>query len=188
VTPRRQRPRAFTLLELVLVMVVVSVLAVAAVPRLTASLARGRLEDQCLAFVSLARRAKALASTEGRSYVLVVDPETKEMRLRRRRDPMAEPDSKDEPELEAQVDAFWAAPVKFRDDVKLLEGELNDEALYVAASIQIEFFQDGSADRARLLFQGKAPSDQLVVAVDPNLGVARILSLEAEAEREGVTK
>ena len=55
----RLQPRGFTLLELVLVMVVVAVLAVATVPRLSASLARGRLDDQCLAVVSLARRAKA---------------------------------------------------------------------------------------------------------------------------------
>ena len=169
-------------------MVVVSILAVATVPRMSASLARGRLDDQCLAVVSLTRRAKALAATEGRSYVLVIDPVDKELRLRRRRDPLAESDDPEDPELESVIDAFWATPVKFRDDVTLVQAEQGEEALDVTANVQVEFRQDGSAEETRLLFQGKDPRDQLVVSVDPHLGVARILTLDAEATRAGATR
>jgi prepilin-type N-terminal cleavage/methylation domain-containing protein len=66
--------RAFTLVELVLVMVVISVIAAIVVPMLNGT-ARGRRKgDTASQIVALARLARTQAVTEGKTYRLNIDP------------------------------------------------------------------------------------------------------------------
>ncbi len=180
---RRSRPypRAFTLLELLCVLGVVAALAALAAPRLSASLGAGRLQAQARAAVALARKARALATSEGRAYLVVVDGEGRELRLARQRDPLAAPEG-DDPEREALADAFWARPVPFEEGVELLEVQVDDAEEPASSALggappAIAFAPDGSAEAAILSFEGPA-AERLEVWVDGPLGLARIVRPE----------
>ena len=70
----RNHPRAFTLVELVLVMVVIAVIAAMVVPSLSGSARGRRIGDTANQIVSLARLARTQAVTDGKTYRLNIDP------------------------------------------------------------------------------------------------------------------
>ena len=104
----------------------------------------------------------------------LVDVEQRELFLARRRDPLAEPTSEDDPELDVPEDGpRWAEPVAFQEDVVLEAAEVSEEATEEGAAVWVEFRPQGDADAAVLVF-ATSGGVQLSVVVDPNLGLARI--------------
>lgn len=186
-SPRvRSRPRtraggrrAFTLIEVLCVLGVLAAVTALVAPRLAASLGRGRLETQARTAVALCRKARALATAEGRSYSVIVDETLGEMRLVRRRDPLAPALDEEDPEREVVVDASWARPVPFEEDVRVVEATVDGEATGGAAGLEtaIAFAPDGSAVPATLVLEGPG-ADRLVVVVDGPIGLARIEPVE----------
>jgi type II secretion system protein H len=168
----RTRRTGFTLLELLLVLVIVAVLAVFVLPSLTGSRDRRNVEVQSRSALALTRKARALASAEGRVYVLVVDREKRELSLARRRDPLAEATNEDDPELDAPEDAAWRSPISFEEGVALESFEQDGELVETEGALHVAFFPVGEADDVRLLFQ--SGDDRLQVRVDPALGLARV--------------
>ena len=69
--PRRRSPRAFTLLEICIVLGLAVLLVSIAVPSLTGQMARKRLQTTFDRFDALAVQARQLSVKEGRPYLLV---------------------------------------------------------------------------------------------------------------------
>lgn len=182
---RSARQRAFTLLELLLVLMVVSVFGALALPRMSGSLKHQRLQDQVRTTIALARKARALAASEGRAYVLVVDGEGRSLRLLRKRDPLAQAEGED-PELEPAEDPApdWAQPWEFPEGVTLQGVERNEEQEETQEA-QIVFLPNGEAEAVRLTFgTGQSQDEQAVVEVLKPLGEARLVDPDApEATR-----
>ncbi|MGE0710178.1 MAG: Tfp pilus assembly protein FimT/FimU [Planctomycetota bacterium] len=168
--------RTFTLLEILLVVAVIGILAGLTVPRMSGSTKRHRLEAQARTMVGLARKARALAAGEGRTYVLLVDPAGRELRLVRQRDPLAEPDDAKDPELEVPADERWARPLSFEEDVTLDRALVEDEEQKLSGSgaepLLVPFRPDGTSDAVQLDF--RLGTDVIPILVDRNLGEARI--------------
>jgi prepilin-type N-terminal cleavage/methylation domain-containing protein len=70
----RNHHRAFTLVELVLVMVVIAVVAAMVMPSLSGTARGRRLGDTANQIVALARMARTQSVTEGKMYRLNIDP------------------------------------------------------------------------------------------------------------------
>ena len=176
--------QAFTILELLLVMVVIAVVGVLVLPSISNATASGRVEHQARAVLALARKAHALSAAEGRTYLLVIDSEKRELRLARRRDPLAEPTDDEDPELDVPAtQQRWARPATFFNDVELEQVTLGEEEEVELGGepIKIAFEPSGQADEARLVFLGPK-GERRVVEVDPILGVARIVPFEEGEE------
>lgn len=181
-TLTRPRQRAFTLLELLMVLAVVAVLAGFAAPRLAGSLKGQRLDAQARTVIALARKARALASAEGRSYELVFDPSAQTVRLARQRDPLAAPNDPEDPEREAlATDLEWARPLPFEEGVTLREAAgAQGESLDLGQQFTIRFYPDGSADARQVAFQ--IGTRTLRVEVRPHLGRAVLIEAATDAE------
>lgn len=175
------RRTGFTLLELLLVLLVVSTLALLVAPRLSGSTRLGRLRAQARTLVALGRRAKARAASEGRTYLLVVDGAEREARLARARDPLAAPDDEEDPEREAPAEGeSWSRPLAFEDDVELVEVAVAEEERDPAEEVVLAFRPQGDCDAASLVLE--ADGDRLEVTLDGPLGLARVADPDAEEE------
>lgn len=182
-TRRGRNTKAFTVLELLLVMVVIAVVGVLVLPAVSNATASGRVEHQARAVLALARKAHALSAAEGRTYLLVIDSEKNEVRLARSRDPLAEPTDEDDPELDVPAtQPRWAQPARFFEDVQLEQATLGEEEVDLSGDpIKIAFAPSGEAEDIRLVFLGPA-GERRVVTIDAVLGVARIVPVGEEDE------
>lgn len=178
----RRRASGFTLFELILVLVILSILGVLVLPSFTGSRDRSRVESQARAAIALARKAHALASAEGRTYLLVIDREAGELRLARHREPLAEVTDEDDPELDAPEDAPWATRFPFLEAVEVESFELGGELVEEGGEVKsrLAFRANGEADDGRVIF-AKA-DERIAVRVDPYLGIARIEAADEDAE------
>lgn len=178
--PLRSR-RAFTLIELLVVMVVVAAAGVMVVPRLAGSRARGRVLAQARTVATLAQAARARAASEGRTYLLIIDPEQGEARLARRRDPLAEATDEDDPEREpADAAASWSRGVAFEDDVTLVEPLPSS----LEGPLAIAFRPHGDADAAHVVFATADGTDRIAVVVDAAQGRCTIDETGASAPED----
>jgi len=182
----RPPQRAFTLLELLLVLALVAVLAALAGPRLSGALKGQRLDAQARTVIAYARKARALAAAEGRSYELVFDPVAKTLRLARQRDPLAAPTDEEDPEREAlDENLAWARPQPFEEGVELIDAtstantegsahsELEVETLDLAEAVAIRFAPDGSAQARELAF--RSGTREVRIRVHAHLGRAQLV-------------
>jgi type II secretion system protein H len=171
-----RRRRGYTLLELLLVLVIIAILGILVLPSFTGGRDRRAVETQARTTVALARKARALASSEGRTYLLVVDRQAAQLRLARRREPLAEPTDEDDPELDAPEGALWTSAVPFEEAVQVESFERDGAATESDETPQIAFRASGEADDGRLVFA--KDGERLAVRVDPYLGIARIEEAE----------
>lgn len=189
----RSPQRAFTLLELLLVLAVVAVLATLAAPRMSGVLKGQRLDAQARTVIALARKARALAAAEGRSYELVFDPVAKNLRLARQRDPLAAPSDPEEPEREALDESLaWARPQPFEEGVELIEvtatentegsaySEKEVETLDLAEPVTVRFAPDGSAQAREVAF--RSGERELRIRIQPHIGRAELVQPEEVAQ------
>ncbi|MCA8923161.1 MAG: type II secretion system protein [Planctomycetes bacterium] len=161
--------RSYTLLELLVVMAMLSVLLGFALPSVVGQRAAGRLSTQVQTTLALTRKARAWATSEGRTVLLLVDADG--LRLVRARDPLAEPEG-DDPELEPAREGapVWDQP--YTDGVSLLEVEVDGE-LWEPGEAALSFFPSGESSAGRFVFAAKDLQTELVV--DPVLGLARVV-------------
>jgi hypothetical protein len=104
----------------------------------------------------------------------VIDRESGELRLARRREPLAEVTDDDDPELDAPENAAWTTRVAFMESVVLESFELDGEVVEPGGDVktQVAFLANGEADDSRLIF--RKDDERIAVRVDPYLGIARI--------------
>lgn len=185
--------RGFTLLELLLVLAVVAVLAGLAGPSFSGLLRGQRLDAQARTVIASARKARALAAAEGRSYELVLDPVEKTLRLARQRDPLAAPTDPDEPEREAMSEGdVWSRPRPFEDGVTLVDASASEntegsahsmlevESLDLAEPVVIRFAPDGSAQAREVTF--RSGTREVRILIRAHLGRAQIVEPAEEAK------
>jgi len=157
-------------------MLVVSIVGALVIPRLANSTGAGRLDSQVQGAVSLCRKARALATSEGRTYLVVLEPLERRLVLARRRDPLAEPNNEANPEQElVEGSTRWSKPLPFEEGVDLVIVEQDEVELPLDGEepLEVAFYAQGSADPVRLTFQGPG-GDRLVVEVAGSTGLARI--------------
>lgn len=174
-TPLR-RARGFTLLELILVLIVISIAGVLVLPSISGSRGRSRLDADVSGLLGLARKARALAAGEGRTYYLRIDPLERRAQLVRQRDPLSPASEGDDPERDVTADAPWSTPLALAEGVELIEAWLGaGEAEERAADgelVEVAFYPHGAASPCRLVFG--TGDDRLTLRVAGPAGLARI--------------
>jgi type II secretory pathway pseudopilin PulG len=119
---RSHRTIGFTLVELLLVCLVIATLAAIVAPSFTGSTKRAKLDGTVRTVVALGKGARARASADGIAYFLVIDPDLKEIRVARQRDPLASPLVEGDAEVDSDDwtdGAPWARTVPFEEGVTL---------------------------------------------------------------------
>jgi type II secretion system protein H len=160
----RRRQRAFTLIELVLVLVLAGVALSAVVPSLTASGEARRLRGEATQVLSLLRLARTQAAAEGRPWRLAVDVANRRLWL------------------EAQDGAAFVAA-----DLSLATAVTLERAASVALRRDdgeplpyVTFHPDGGVDAARIRLDGLR-GGALQIAADVAGGRWSIQALPAAA-------
>jgi Tfp pilus assembly protein FimT len=150
--------RAYTLLELVLVLAIIAATLAMVAPSLS-GFARGRrAEEAARQFVSLTRWARSQATTDGVSYQLTVDPSLGQWKLT----------------VQDDTDSFTDTPGPFGRVFSVPEGvEIQAELPIVEGQQTITFDASGRCDTGTLHFIGFG-SDITVTCTAP-VEVYRIL-------------
>ncbi len=157
-TSRSKQSRAYTLLELVLVLAIIASTLAMVAPSLS-GFARGRrAEDAARQFIALTRWARSQAATDGVSYQLTVDPSLGQWKLN----------------VQDDTDSFTDTPGPFGRVFSVPEGvEIQCELPIVEGQQTITFDASGRCDTGTLHFVGFG-SDVTVTCVAP-IEVYRIL-------------
>jgi general secretion pathway protein H len=135
----RSRPEGFTLIELIIVLVILSVITALVVPRLTQSLSRMNVESTARRVASVLRLARSLAVSEKVPYGAMFDMDTDTLTVVSYQQVPKEGDS---PEPEANPTAGPRVYV-LTEGVHLKKGvSLNGET-FTTGAFQMAFFPGG---------------------------------------------
>ncbi len=160
------RPRGFTLIEIMVVVVIIGILSAAAVPSMVDSYRRATLRTEVDQLIHTLRYAQRMAVVKGRSLrvVIVVDDVEADGRSTYRLELASEDLDQPEPYVKANGGAVkpvtLPAELRFRD-VTIDAGEYVLSAANSGLSYALRFFADGSAD-AVLLQLGDGVSTQTI--------------------------
>lgn len=118
--PCRRSSSGFTLLEVVLVMVILTIFAAVTIPTLAGRLPRARVERGAADVVAYGKKARAEAVLTGGTCRLVIDADARTMHLERESDPFREADQWE------PVPGGWGVPLTFGDGVEIDTGETGE--------------------------------------------------------------
>jgi len=165
----RSRPEGFTLIELIIVLVILSVITALVVPRLTQSLSRMNVESTARRVASALRLARSLAVTEKVPYGAMFDMNTDTLTVVSYQQAPKEGDS---PEPEANPTVGPRVYV-LTDGVHLKEGvALNGETVTTGA-FEMAFFPSGGTSGGEVVL-GDNEGRSFSVTVDRILGSVKI--------------
>lgn len=167
------KQQGFTLLELIVVMVLISLTAVFTMPKIQASLYSNELSATAQRIVSLVTATAQEARARHISYTLRFDPDTKEF------DTVPVTGIPEIPEMGEQEQDKAFLRVTLDDSVSLAgierpENEMLTENTTVNNETGILFTSKGYTQKAAIHLENDT-GDQLTVILSPFLGLARIL-------------
>ncbi|MCI5124304.1 MAG: prepilin-type N-terminal cleavage/methylation domain-containing protein [Candidatus Electrothrix sp. AR5] len=170
--------KGFTLIELVIVMVLISLTASFALPKIQANLYTNELSATAQRFVGLVTQVGQEARAKHVAFALRFDIEANAF--------LAVPvTSGPETEEEEENNAYLRA--KLDDSVSLVGIETHgDETSAGTEDTGILFTTKGYAQKAAIHFEGDT-GDQVSVILSPFLGVARILEGHVSLENDRIT-
>lgn len=169
--------RAFTLLELILVVVILAASAALVLPQFGQVVARQRLRATACRLMSLCGRARAEASALALRYRLIFDLEEREYWVERESDPLGNPNSF------SPVPRSWARVRELPKGVEFEQIEFADDELagrrQESDELYVGFRPDGSADPVTIRL-GSQAGDQISLQVEEATGRASICAGEQE--------
>jgi general secretion pathway protein H len=165
----RSKPEGFTLIEMIIVLVILSVMTALVVPRLTKSLSRMNLEGTVRRVASALRLARSLAVTEKVTYLALFDMNADSLTVTSYQQTPKEEDS---PELEADR-AVMPKVYILKDGIHLKEGvALNGESVTDGA-FRMAFFPGGGTSGGKVVL-GDDEGRSFSVSVDRIAGSVKI--------------
>lgn len=157
--------QGFTLLELIIVMVLISLTASFAVPKIRSSFYRDELSATAQGFVSLVTETAQKARAENTPFILRFHPDTKTfVALPVTTVPKTREEEQDKGYLRITLD----------DSISFTGGENQQDEDDQQGMNEIRFTSRGYTRKAVVYFENES-GDQLSVILSPFLGVARIL-------------
>ena len=171
------RNRAFTLLELILVLVILSAGAALVVPRFGGVAARQRLRAAACELMSISGRARAEASALALRYRLVLDAEERKYWVERESEPLSEPNEF------SLVPRSWARVRELPRAMEFEQVDYADEELAErreeAGSFYVEFRPDGTADPV-VIYVASEAGDRIALQIEEATGRATVRAAEEE--------
>ncbi len=163
--------RAFTLLELILVMVILSTSLALVLPRFGGVVSRQRLRASARRILAVCGRARQEACAFALRYRVVFDQEEEQYWVEVEAEPLEEPGGF------RVVASAWGAHTQLSQGIGIESVEFEEEELTEARADAsppyIEFRPDGTADAATVELVTEK-NDRLLVQVDGVVGRARI--------------
>lgn len=157
---RRPQVNGFTLMELVVVMVLLSLLTVFAVPRIRSSLFTDQLKNTARRLIALVNETGQAARSEHQPYLLIFDSGSQVFHVR------ADTRKKDNPQQTIR-DVHVPAGIRIVDFVSVHGGKRD------SGELTLWFSKNGYVDKTLIHFQDDA-GRELTLALSPFLGVSRL--------------
>lgn len=176
---RPRKPRAFTLIEIMVVVAIIAVLSAMVVPSLMGSYDKSTLQSESQRLFDTARYVQRMAVVKQRTIRLVLVPEDPEHDGRSSFHLELATTDLDEPETYSRVNGGAVKPVVLPEKVRLVDVQLNAGEFESATDeIALRFFPDGSSDGAVILIG----DDQRVrsVIVEPTTGRVELVNERVE--------
>jgi general secretion pathway protein H len=165
----RSRREGFSLIELIIVLVILSVITALVAPRLTQSLSRMNVESTARRVASALRLARSLAVTEKIPYLAEFDMDADTLSVfSYQRTPEEEdsPESEDTPTVTQRAYALT-------DGVRLKEGVALNEETVTTGAFQISFFPSGGTSGGEVVL-GDNEGRSFSISVDRITGSVKI--------------
>lgn len=163
------KKKGFTLIELIVVMVVLSIVMALSLPNFRGMTQKSELKTASREIVSTVRLARSLAVFTGKLVVLKIDVDGRKYRL------VVEKDEKEKED--DRVNTYERVRELPRDvkfsNIEADEGDLENNIVYVF------FYQDGSASQTLITLENKK-GRQADIEIYRNTGMARIKINETE--------
>lgn len=166
--------RAFTLIELLLVLVITGILAGLAVPALMRTLRGERLRAAARAVAASHRLARATAALRAEPVELRLDPQQRRVEVTRR---TAAPPTAGEEDAQDDAPAVVAVGLEARrewsDDVRLVRVNIAEQTLEGDAPAVIPYRPGGDSPAFTAVLEDDR-GDRAIVRVDPITGKAQV--------------
>jgi type II secretion system protein H len=165
----RSRIEGFTLIELMIVLVILSVMTALVVPRLTQSLSRMNVEATARRVASALRLARSMAVTEKVPYLAKFDMDTDTLTVISYR---KTPEERDSPEPGEQPHVTPKV-YELTDSVHLKEGVTSNGEPITSGTFQMAFFPTGGTSGGKVVL-GDDEDRSFSVTVDRIVGSVEI--------------
>lgn len=171
------KQKGFTLLELIIVMVLISLTASFVVPKIQSSLYSNTLRATAQGFVSLVTETAQGARAKNTAFMLRFHPDTKTFVAH---PVMREPETREEEQDKAYL------RIKLDDSISLAGVENQQDEDDRQGINEIRFTSRGYTRKAVVYFEDES-GEQVSVILSPFLGVARILDGHVSLEDDRIT-
>jgi len=160
----QKQERGFTLMELVVVMVLLSLMTVFAVPKIRTSLFSDQLKATARQVIGLINATGQAARSDHQPYLLIFDGDTRMFRVQ------AENNTKEKPvEKQAQM----IRPVHVPDGIRVADFTSVHGGTKNSGELQMRFSKKGYVDKTLIHFSDES-GRELTLALSPFLGVSRL--------------
>lgn len=160
----QERERGFTLMELVVVMVLLSLMTAFAVPKIRTSLFSDQLKATARQVIGLINSTGQAARSEHQPYLLIFDGDTRTFRVQ------AENNTKEKP-VEKQVQMI--RPVHVPERVRVVDFTSVHGGTKNSGEMRLRFTRKGYVDKTLIHFSDES-GRELTLALSPFLGVSRL--------------
>lgn len=156
--------KAFTLVEVVVVLVVVAVAAGLIVPRMSGSLARREAREAVGEFAATARTVRELAVARGQMFSIQIDLDRGGYTVVTRQ---AEGAKSGEP---SAVQASWLKAGRWPSSVRQASVRTPDGTSLLRGTHRVDFNPDGTSSGAAVCLAGEEESDAYRIVICPRTG------------------
>jgi general secretion pathway protein H len=161
---RQARPQGFTLMELVVVMVLLSLMTAFAVPKIRTSLFSDQLKSTARRVIGLVNATGQEARSEHRPYLLIFDSTSREFRVRTEKSVTGKQAEKETPVIR---------PVSVPEGVRVLDFTSVHGGTKNSGELFLRFSKKGYVDKTLIHFSDGS-GRELTLSLSPFLGVSRL--------------
>ena len=168
--PQQRLPDGFTLMELLVVMVLLSLLTGFAVPKIRTALFTDQLKATARKLIGLVNETGQQARIEHRSYLLIFDPAARQFRVRAA-----------EKKGEEAVPSIH--PLSLPSDVQILDFSSVHGGKQDSGELTLMFSKKGYVDKTLIHLRDDSGRD-MTLALSPFLGVTRLYDSYRTVEQD----
>jgi type II secretion system protein H len=162
--------RAFTLIEVVVVIVLLGLTASLIVPRMNRSLGHRELREAAARFAQTARTVRELAVARQQLFAITIDLDKGYGVIMQ---------SKKEPGVMQKVQTSWLKPTRWPEKLEVRQFRTPDGASATSGVQKLEFYKDGTSSGASLVLA--CDTDEYVIVVHQHNG--RVIYGDTETSR-----